>query len=814
MMCLAWTLLCAAAMETGLHPAAVKEKKIRAWAASVLEQEDPFVVLSGHVKDLEETDTAIRLQLDRIRIAAEDKKTTETSAYADVSFAYEGSSRDISPGQILPGDMLQLKGIPVLYEEASNPGEFSYREYYASKGICFHLKDVTILSCRQHRDFATALYLARCRMREAVRRVFTPADAGVLQAMLLGETRQIDSEIRSLYQEGGIAHILAISGLHMSLVGLSLFHFMRKRKVPYAAAAVFSSAVLALYTILTGMRVSSVRAMIMLMIWLLAQSLGRKADLLTSAAIAAAILNGIRPQVLYTSSFYLSFGCVISLHVLSPFFEEFLPLPGRMKQLLSPQAAVMAGTMPVNCYFFYQITPYCILVNLIVIPCTGALFLFAVLASAAGCIHPSMGFVLSIPARFLLRLFLSLCQAERILPSGVLITGQPCLWQIAAYYLLLGAAMKIRVKSRGDEKPVEDKLKKEIRKKKKDSSDAGERMQQMPGKKVSKTWCLRAGTLLLMLCILLFPVRPGIRVVFLDVGQGDCILIQSARHTVLVDGGSSSVSDVWTRRISPCLKAFGIRTLDAVFLTHADADHINGIEELLSEYHRNLAGRNAADISVRTLVVSGASLEKDEVLKKIIMQAEEKGIRITGIYPGDRITLERDVTLTCLYPDEEDALETGYDANQTSLVLWMSAPGLRVLLTGDLEKEGEMRLAEKLDTLIFALEETGPDPPEKASSAAEDKTLSEKVVLKAGHHGAAAASGALLLDTLRPDLAVISCGLHNRYGHPAQVMLDRLCDRGIAVLRTDEGGAVMLSLQAFPGKMIWRSEAYLDKKRS
>ena len=278
---------------------------------------------------------------------------------------------------------------------------------------------------------------------------------------------------------------------------------------------------------------------------------------------------------------------------------------------------------------------------------------------------------------------------------------------------------------------------------------------------------VRAALILLagILCLFL-RIPPGNEVLFLDVGQGECALLRCGGRNFLIDCGSSSIDGIWEKRADSCLKYYGIRTIDAVFLSHGDSDHINGLTALLENYQQNLLGDNAADVSLGCILCSAAGAQTDEGLKQVRSIAKKAGIEMIGMESGGRIAQEG-FTITCLYPSREEAKAPDTDANQNSMVLLAQVGETNILFTGDLEKEGEERF----------LAGCAADPPLKKPGS--------KTILKAGHHGSRSATGEKLLDMLQPDAAVISCDKNNPYGHPAREVLDRLSKRRIPIWRTD-----------------------------
>lgn len=280
--------------------------------------------------------------------------------------------------------------------------------------------------------------------------------------------------------------------------------------------------------------------------------------------------------------------------------------------------------------------------------------------------------------------------------------------------------------------------------------------------------------------VLSLRISPDLRITFLDVGQGDGILIQSGEFACLIDGGSSSVDKVWQYRMENTLKYYGISRLNAVLLSHGDSDHISGVEELLENYDKGYGGVNVGSITVECIMLPDTGYE-DEALENLKSLAAELEIPVGTLTAGGTLTADEspgsgEWKLTCLYPDETVA--TG-DSNQDSMVLLLECGDFTALFTGDLEKEGEENFIE----MILEKKTTGVD------------------ILKVGHHGSKNGTSAELLTLLSPKIAVISCGENNSYGHPAQETLERLEQAGAQIFRTDRNGAVTVEIKNGAVKM-------------
>ena len=329
------------------------------------------------------------------------------------------------------------------------------------------------------------------------------------------------------------------------------------------------------------------------------------------------------------------------------------------------------------------------------------------------------------------------CEFCDSLPGNSLTFGRPEIWQMALYLSLLFAILL---------------LKKKIK---------------LP---------FRWGIALVALLLLIW--RPGseLKITFLDVGQGDCIYIENDNgDCYLVDGGSSSVSHVGKYRLLPFLKFQGAGILEAVFVTHPDEDHCNGIMELLEQ-------GEAQGIRVKNLVLPDVSESvKNEGYLTLVQAAGKAKIPISYLSRGQRLENGR-LILTCLHPEKGDR---NTEPNEYSIVLKASYGNFSALLTGDIEGNGERELTESLT---------------------EEPAGGRVTVLKAAHHGSKYSTPEAFLESERPVYAVISCGKKNSYGHPHRELLERLENCGAEILITWESGAVSFCTD---GKKV-RVERFLE----
>ncbi len=421
---------------------------------------------------------------------------------------------------------------------------------------------------------------------------------------------------------------------------------------------------------------------------------------------------------------------------------------------------------------------------------------FALLGSVAGYalsvtgagIFQLIGKCFAFPCHLLIMLMDLVCSVQQAIPGSVRILGRPDLWQVLVYYAGL-VCFIITIKTLNPscfQKPGARSVYRNSAFHSTSSlsadvsgrSKAAERFLGLKGKVcalgkgivkvpgLNRTRFISSLFLLMLILMLCFRVCPDYQFLCLDVGQGSCNLIRHGGNTYLFDAGSSSVQDVWQYRIDSTLKYYGISTLDMVFLSHGDMDHINGIEQMLELYRRNLIGRNAGDVTIDKILLPDLP-QMDDRLAPIVDGAKEQGIVLDSVSAGD--SFEQD-NMKFSILDPSPGRMTG-NSNEDCIVMMVTYKTLEILLMADLEKEGENMFVK--------------DCPVERKQGTR--------ILIAGHHGSKNATSDELLKVTDPDICFISCGKNNRYGHPALQMLERLQRAGVSWRRTDQEGAVGIS---------------------
>ena len=472
--------------------------------------------------------------------------------------------------QYFIGNTLEITGNIKTYETPGNPGQFDSLAYYQTKktdAMCFASQ--ARLVDGQKDIFLEGLYSLRECFSDSLRETLGERDAGVLKAMLLGERSELPQDVKALYQRSGIAHLLAISGLHISILGAGLYKGLRRMGLPYLGAGLPALAFMGCYGILVGAGVSTLRALTMFFLAVGADLLGRTYDMPTALGISALWLLAAQPLYARDSAFLLSFGAVLGLAEAAPVLRflvwgeereagekilgerkrrisgwEYLCLAGKwLRDGLVTCLAIQVMTLPVLLRSFYEIPVYAPFLNLVVIPLMGLLLGAGLLCGLLGLFLPGAAFPFVWACRMILGFVELAAGVSSRMPGAVYCAGCPKGWQIALYYGGLGVILLLwkagKAGRAGGTKAC---------RKGKPGCGGG------TGKAGFRIGMIYLGCLL----ALLWRGGPKFRLAMLDVGQGDAVFFQAkGGNTYLVDGGSSSEKDIGKYVLEPFFKYYG-----------------------------------------------------------------------------------------------------------------------------------------------------------------------------------------------------------------------------------------------------------------
>lgn len=669
------------------------------------------------------------------------------------------------------GDRLRASG-----ELATPPllDDFDYRGYLAHQGIRSTMlyPEIAIEARNAGSRPLAWIYGLRNGLAQSLARVLPEPQAALAQGILLGIRENIPQPVKEDFVRTGTAHLLAISGLHLGIVAgimLSLGIWLLGRR--YYLYVWLALAAIWLYALLTGLHPPVVRGAIMASLFLTAELLGRQRSAITALTFAAAVMVGLSPYILDDAAFQLSFLAMAGLVFLFPplcslgrrsvkavLGEEGVAATAASfaSDSLSVSIAAVIAVWPVVAYYFGIISFVGPLATFLLLPALPVIILVSVIAGIAGIIFLVAGQVIG----WLAWLFLSYMLAvSNWLASSPLafIDVEPLspawLW---LYYSVLAAVVILGRKIRAGGMP---KLAAGL------SSGVSRSIDLVSQRNVK--WAMPPLATMAVLVWFIAATMPDdkLQVSFLDVGQGDAILIQQGTQQVLIDGGPGPQQvNLELGRQMP----FWDRTLELVILTHPDQDHLTGLVEVLKRFHVEK--------------VLAPNWDGDSALyEEWQRQIEGKNIEKIAAHAGQQIALAG-ATLTVLHPPDaswQSGNEDIGDDNSTVLLLKMGRASF--LLTADIGLEAEFHLIAK----------RGAD---------------KSTVLKVAHHGSDTSTTQEFLDTVSPQMAIISVGAENKFGHPSPEVVDRLERKLDAdnIYRTDRHGTITITTD---GERLWVSTA-------
>lgn len=645
---------------------------------------------------------------------------------------------------VLIGSWIVVKGKLDYFDQATNPGQFNQYKFYKNRGYLFAVKSADILEIsRSYSVPKQRLRDIRKHLELLIHELYGREDAAILGAMLLGNKANLDQEVRDSFQRNGIAHILAISGLHISFLCMGLYNILKRAGLDNAWSGMISLLFVVSYVIMVGATASALRAGIMFVVFLISKILKRSYDLLSALSLASILILAEQPGYLFDTAFLLSFMAVVAIAVFYKWIRaNIVDIEGRKHELITKnmawikrlltfavevvfyllEGAVVSGTvfvvtLPIiiNCY--YEVAWYSVILNIIVVPLMGILLMMSILAIL---LTATVNEIAAIPlylSKLILWLFKIICVTFESTHIGRFNLGHMSWWKIVLYYCLLVFICNYR--------------------------------------KIQKNTVFITGVLI-CLSLVFVNTHSGLGLYMLDVGQGDCLIgINDNGNVYIFDGGSSDVSKVGEKRIIPMLKYMGVNEIEAIFLSHPDSDHISGIEELLAQSKQEC-------LKIKNIYVYEGFIDSTDFKRMSAMLGDNSlmhGIDSSFCYKDDNFVID------CVYPDEGLSVD---DTNNASLVLKLTYGGFSLLETGDIERAAENYIYNKEETDLRSL------------------------VLKVAHHGSNSSSGDSFVTDVGARYALISAGKGNKYGHPHAETLDTLKNANADILRTDEMGCICI----------------------
>ena len=454
--------------------------------------------------------------------------------------------------KLLAGSLVLVSGKLEEVQSPTNPGEFDSKAYYGCQRIYYVMKKGKIKKQSQSHSVYGQFLIDMQQKFAGILEKTCGMEAGAFEAIVLGDKTNLDPELKMRYQMAGIIHILAISGLHISLLGMGLYNLLKKIGLGIWPAGLLALVIMLQYGMMTGGTVSTMRAVCMFLLSVGAKIAGRIYDMPTGMAAAAILILMENPAYLLDGGFLLSFGSVIGIGCVWPLVQEGMDVLNRKKRskvnekgkirnklLMSFLASgvVQLTTLPIVLWLYGEVSMLGIFLNLLVLPTVGIVLGSGTAGALLGLVTVRGAFLAVVPGRIILRGYEFLTVLLGRLSFCTWIGGKPEVWQIVGYYLVLATA--VWMYRAGVKKSENGKI---------------------------FAWKIRA-VYAGMVCfaILLISYRPheDFRIACLDVGQGDCFFFRDGNgKNYLIDGGSSSVDAAGRYRLEPFLKFRGVKRLD------------------------------------------------------------------------------------------------------------------------------------------------------------------------------------------------------------------------------------------------------------
>jgi competence protein ComEC len=569
-------------------------------------------------------------------------------------------------------DRVRIKGGLILPPGARNPGGFSYQNYLATQKISALVNLVIneqikkVGEARVNPFFGIAFYL-RKRFIETIDHTLPPLEGSVLKGILLGRREELPPALCQAFVTTGVAHVLAVSGLHVGLVVIFFYYgLFRLLRLPNKGKALLTLFIIILYCFMTGCRPSVVRATIMFGLFLTAACLGRKREVYTTLALAALVILLINPLTLFNVGFQLSFAAVLSILYLYPrIWPRLKFLSSYPAGLMSVSLAAWMGVAPLIAYHFNYFTPVAILANLVVVPLVMVIVALGFLTTIFSFFLPLAQLFSSSNWLFLTILIKAIHLFSHFPGAGIRVVT-PSLSLIGLYYLGIVGLMNFK--------------------------------RSLLVKKI-----IPIGALCLIAIFIwgnTFTSQDKLlKVTFLDVGQGDSIFIQFPdKRNMLIDGGDGRFdilpSYLWDERI---------RKIDYLVLTHPHADHATGLINVLSSF------------KIGEVWDGGQEFTSSEY-EKFLRIITNKRIPYKIVRAGQRLNITPRIGIDILHPQKRFLKDGGSEPNNNSVVMKLSYGKVNFLFTGDIEKEAEELLEIKYGDQLHSTILKAPHQGSRTSS--------------------------------------------------------------------------------------------------
>ncbi|MEE3805844.1 DNA internalization-related competence protein ComEC/Rec2 [Lysinibacillus fusiformis] len=654
--------------------------------------------------------------------------TNRQKLYVIYTFSSE-QEKSLYENTSLAGKTYLARGELVAPSPSAHAYAFSMTDYLTSKGATGIVEIASWRYVEKQSSIFTFLAEIRHSMKKHIERTFPKALVAEAQALLIGAQDQMEGELQRAYQKLGITHLFAISGLHVALVSWLFFEGLLRIGIRKEMATAALLILLPVYGVIAGGAPSVWRAVSVVELMMLLRFLKWTLSIDDALAISFIGFVMLEPGVIFQIGFQLSYLAAASLVYSGIIFKQ---TGNWLSRSFFVTFVCQLLVYPLLLHHFYELSMSSFFVNILFVPLFSFVILpFNIVVFMLSYISLPLANMLFAGYEPLRNGLTHMIMEMQELPFQLWSPGKPTIW-LSCVALLSVLASLYYLETRRFRKAI-------------------------------------VALVIPAIWIHLSPMLSNeTQITFLNVGQGDSIVIELPfrKAVYVIDAGgilrfeqeqwkkADSPYEVGKQVVVPFLKAKGIRTIDIFIATHADADHIEGAEEVLQE------------IKMKEIHVTPSSLQQP-LMQELLLEANKHNVPVKEKMMG---TAWHSGGTNFYYLSPDDTL---YEGNDDSLVLYMQQNDFTALFTGDLEQYGEQQLIKRYGHLLANL-----------------------TLLKAGHHGSKTSSSEAFVELLQPELTVFSAGLHNRYGHPHEEVVQRFVSRNLATLTTGVDGTIEIRIRA------------------
>ena len=624
------------------------------------------------------------------------------------------------------GNKISVIGTYKKPTERRNYKGYDYMKYLKTKKICGSLivdGEVKLIKTKNINPIFTIINKLSLIFKQNLKKLLPEQEAELEQGILLGDTSDIESDIKDDFRKCNLSHMLAVSGAHLSYLVLGINTVLSKKSFGIRRRKILSIMFILIFMVIVNMSPSVVRAGISTIIAIFATLIYRKQDTYTTISIALLLTLLNNPFAIFDVGLQLSYLATLSIII---FYSKFTQkqFNNKVKKYLYESAMLTLSAniliLPITIYEFNTIPINSIISNLLAGPLLGTCIILGMFTVIISIVCFPVSKLIAFPLQIILKILIKIIELISKIPFGNYTVKTPWFIVVFLTYAIIVALIYNK-------------------------------------KKITKILTMVTLIIFITMQVCAFINIDGkLKIYFIDVGQGDSMLVKTVRgKNILIDGGGSKDPDydIGEKILVPYLLDRRIKTLDYVIISHFDEDHATGVAQILGK------------IDVSSIILT-RQLEENDIYRHILSIAKEKKIKLIYVKEGDVLKIGG-IKISIIHP--ENKLMINNPMNNNSIVCKVEYNSFSMLLTGDIEMEAEELILRKNINL-------------KAD------------VLKVAHHGSKTSTTGEFLKAINPKVALIGVGKNNNFGHPSNEVIQRLKENGTRIYRTDENGEISITV--------------------